>query len=159
MKFEYPALALTGLLLLAACGRGAPEADETDAAATLSMPVCDYVTVDELHSFTGRTYQPGQVTASQPTMHRCTWQSEEEAAGSIMFTVYPVNADSAMEQYLAFPGMEQIDGLGDQVWWSPSVQTYLVRLGDRLIAVGFGTHDSGHRNQAARIAGRALERL
>lgn len=156
MSSHHRAAVAAVLLAVTACGRSA---DETADAAGRALTICDRVTLDELQRVTGRVYEAGQIAADETTIQRCTWATSDADAGPITLTVHPTNAESALEQYLAFPGMEEIEGPGDRTWWSHAVQTYVVRDGDRAIVVGFSTHDSSHRQHAETIVEYAMARL
>lgn len=156
MRSHYRAALAAAFFAFTACG--GPE-DETADAAGRALTICDRVTSEELQRTTGRTYEAGQVVADEPGLQRCTWATTDADAGPIMLTVHPTNAESALEQYLAFPGMEEVEGPGEQTWWSHAVQTYVVRDGDRVIVVGFSTHDSSHRQHGQTIAEFAMARM
>jgi hypothetical protein len=160
MKRNY-GTALLAALLLAACG-GDNEADaEAEARArwALNTPVCEHLGLTELQSFTGREYQAGEVLAETPAAHRCVWRPVEGETGVITYTVHPGAPDQVEEQYTSMPGMQPIEGPGDEAYWSDAVQTYVVRQLNRLIVVGFDYPDGSHRAQAEQLVRRAIERF
>lgn len=146
------------LVVVAGCG-GSDDAEEGAAVAGApTVPICEAVLPGELESFLGSSFAAGTPKVAEGEIYRCEWESAAAEQGIVTLTLHP-DAAASLEQYTAMTGMQEIEGVGDAAWWSDAVQTYVMRLGERLFVVGFGWADGNHRHQAEQIIQRAMERV
>jgi hypothetical protein len=152
------------LLLLAGCRDKPDQTAQQEfrlppGAKPPSVPICEAVLPGELEAFTGRTFKPGDTRMSKTDMYQCEWiPTAADDRDKIVLTMHPL-AETALWQYSALAGMAKIEGPGTETWWSAISQTYVTRINERLIVVGFGSPDSNHPTLARKIVERAMERL
>lgn len=150
---------LTVVLVAAACRTGAPEALATTPAATmpvasssaspLTSDMCAVLSIEQVASITGHS---ATIDARSSNLDTCTYSIATPGAASpaydITLRTEDVFGDLATAKQ-AFADGQDVDGVGEGAYWSPTVEALWFSAGGRLLAVQLVNFDASQGDALA----------
>ncbi|MFN2464601.1 MAG: hypothetical protein ABR573_11960 [Candidatus Dormibacteria bacterium] len=169
MSQAVVAVAAAGLsVLFAGCGSAGmqgPPNPTADHAGAGSGAACALFTDAEIGAAAGRTFTKHDgADATLIGQSVCTYQGSDPSGGLQTYIFYNTKA---METYqLNESGAEHIPGLGDDAFWTRTLQSLFVRKGTHalyIVDIGSvsldGSADSSHKDAFVALASKALPKI
>lgn len=137
---------------------GHPNAATGGAENDPGVQIAQLTTPERLQEITGLSFKPAVESARQSNVAMGYFQTADDA-GSVSLSVYVQNADNAVTQYSAMPGMTPVEGVGEAAWWSDTLGLFVTRKGQRVLVVELRSIEGDLPGWSRQIATEVLTNL